>query len=206
MRINRGLIHSTVCLSLFISCSCGVLTAQSPTLKPAPLFSSDVDGNPFADVSVTIAAVPNGAYNRALLAVFASDTSLSYAVSVNATQVIYASFSTGMPGMNCSPSTLITCTASIKVFKDKIYIAYVDKETRGLDVVVAEPIPGQPNYNFHLVHQDTSFAMLGSPTMTDYHGYLAIYFRAQTEQIPSALYGVGFNGTTWLNMREIAAF
>lgn len=206
MRITRGFLHPAVCLSLLVSCACGVSAAQSPTLKPAPLFSSDVDGNPFADVSVTIAAVPNGAYNKVLLAVFASDTSLSYAVSLNATQVIYASFSTGMPGMSCSPSALVTCTASVHVFEDKIYIAYVDKETRGLDVVVAEPIPGQPNYSFHLVHQDTSFAMIGSPTMTVYHGYLAIYFRAQTEKTPSALYGVGFNGTKWLNMREIATF
>jgi len=203
----RKFLQPALYLFVLTFCSVGVVSAQQPTMKPAPIFGSSFTAdNPFADISVTVAGVPNGAFKSALLAVFANDTALSYAVSLNATEVVYKTFATGMPGMSCSPLILSTCTASITVFNDKIYIAYVDKETQGLNVVVAEPIPGQPNYTLKLFHQETAFKMTSSPTMSVYRGYLVIYFAAQAGTVPNGFFGVGFDGKKWLNMREVASF
>jgi len=166
----RKFLQPALYLFVLTFCSVGVVSAQQPTMKPAPIFGSSFTAdNPFADISVTVAGVPNGAFKSALLAVFAND-------------------------------------ASITVFNDKIYIAYVDKETQGLNVVVAEPIPGQPNYTLKLFHQETAFKMTSSPTMSVYRGYLVIYFAAQAGTVPNGFFGVGFDGKKWLNMREVASF
>jgi hypothetical protein len=202
----RKLLQPFLYLSVLVLCSSGVLAAQAPAMKlgPAPNIALPPP-NPFADISVTVAGVPNGAFKTALLAVFANDTSLSYAVSLNATDVAYKTFETGMPGMSCSPTLVATCSASISVYHDTIYIAYVDRETQGLNVVVAEPIPGQPDYHLRLFHQDTRFVMTSSPTMTVYRGYLVIYFNGHTPAGNNGFFGVGFDGTNWLGWAQVAS-
>jgi len=155
----------------------------------------------YMDAGVSSAQVPNGLYTTALMSVWSTTNNLTYSISADGLNSVYSSeINTGGYYIDCLASYQ-TCSASIAVFENKIYISFADSISQGLDVFEAAVVPGAVGYTFQLVYQDNTSPMTTSPAMAVLNNgsvnKLEIVYGVNTSSIKNAYYAVTFNGTSW---------
>jgi hypothetical protein len=147
---------------------------------------------------VAIAAVPNGAHRTAVIGVYASSAGyVAYGVSANGKKVLAEESLTAKPAVDCNGLFSTTCAVSVVVFENDIYLAYVDANTHGLNVLRAKPKLGAEGYEFELVHQDTTMQLTSVPSLTVYQGSIVALFGVVTGPSNSPYATVTFDGLSW---------
>lgn len=167
------------------------------------------------DTSLTVqqgvgaASVPNSVDGTVVMSVFVNtDDVLTYGISTSGTNSVGNGLAKSSGGVyynpNCNASTPATCSAAIRVYNGKIYIAFSDlNNSNRLTVIVATPISGTTAYSFATVRQDTVATMVTAPEMEVINGLLVIVYGASNDpNTKHAFYEVTFNGTTWTNASE----
>jgi hypothetical protein len=196
-------------LGVLFTVSSSALAQTYPTFS-TPGEQSQID----LDAGISLAEVPNGLYGNALMSVYSYEGALNYSISANGTTSVYniresgqnltssVNSDTTVPYVDCRSGIPGNCSASIAVFDNKIYVAYADSQTLGIDVLEATPIANNVGYSWSLVYQSNAVSLTTTPAMASFTNpttsaqQLVIIFGA-TKPFNNAFYSVNFNGTTW---------
>jgi hypothetical protein len=178
-----------------------VVSATNSFAQTFPSFSAPVIPNSsiVVDSGMSSASVPNGLLGTALMSVYSSNGVLSYNLSTDGVTSA-ANFQVPIAGatLACSSNEPGDCAATIRVFQNTIYVAFPSANGASLTVMTATPIPGAANYNWAIVHTDTSVNLEAAPEMEVVNGLLVIVFPTFLDPpFQNAFYTVTFDGTTW---------
>lgn len=99
------------------------------------------------------------------MATYSWGTRPAYAISLDGENYVSGLNNVGLPQVNCENDTPSTCAVSVLTFQGKIYVAYADAGTHGLDVAIATPGQNSQYYSWSIVWQDASVYLNTSPGM-----------------------------------------
>lgn len=193
--ISKRLLKLALYSLAFVPISPAAVVAQTFPAFPAPSVSTPVS----LDTGVSSAQVPNGYYNTVLMSVWSTNNDLSYSISADGLTSVYTDKLVNLAGgyyIDCN-ANVHTCSASIAMYNNRIYIAFADSASQGLDVFEASPVPGNVGYTFQLVYQDRTSPMSTSPAMAVFNNQLVIIYGVNTPSLTNAFFEVTLNNVNW---------